>query len=153
MERAWRPTLDGAQKTIDLSNLNFWYWINWHWYLIQFSALALRVKVQGHKVQKKRGQSISFLICCILHALWSNFFQRCHSSGFEDIPLFHLDLLPYLDGDVSKSDFLGAIFLVIVAVLLCCRELRTGVTSYLINFSMILNCITKPHACSQIYLH
>ena len=82
-----------------------------------------------------------------------SFFHQCHSLALEDISLFLLDLLPYSDEDVCKGDFYGAIFLVIIAVLLCCRELRTGVTSYLINFSMILNCITKPHACSQIYLH
>ena len=81
-----------------------------------------------------------------------SFCYRCHSIGLEDISLFFLDLLSYSHEDVGKGDFYGAIFLVIIAVLLCCRELRTGVT-YLINFSMILNCITKPHACSQIYLH
>ena len=82
-----------------------------------------------------------------------SFFHQCGSLGFGDILLFLLDLLPYSHEDVCKGDFYGAIFLVIIAVLLCCRELRTGVTSYLINFLMILNCITKPHACSQIYLH
>ena len=81
------------------------------------------------------------------------FFQRYHPLGLGNISLFLLDLLPYSDEDVCKGDFYGAIFLVIIAVLLCCRELRTGVTSNLINFSMILNCITKPHACNQIYLH
>ena len=80
-----------------------------------------------------------------------SFFHRCHSLGLEDISLFLLDLLPYSDEDVCKGDFYGAIFLVIVAVLLCCRELRTGVTSYLNTFSMALNCMTKPHACNRIH--
>jgi len=79
-----------------------------------------------------------------------SFFHRCHSLGLEDISLFLLDLLPYSDEDVCKGDFYGTIFLVIVAVLLCCRELRTGVTSYLNIFSMALNCMTEPHPCSQI---
>ena len=79
-------------------------------------------------------------------------FHRCHSSGLVDISLFHLDLLPYSDEDVCKGDFYGAIFLVIVAVLLCCSELRTGVNSNQNNLFMAPNCVTQPVACSQIQL-
>ena len=79
-----------------------------------------------------------------------SFFRRCHSLALEDISLFFLDLLPYMDEDVCKGDFYGAIFLVIVAVLLCCGELRTGVTSHQINSFMALNCMTQPAACSRI---
>ena len=62
-----------------------------------------------------------------------SFFHRCHSIGLEDISLFFLDLLPYSHEDVGKGDFYGAIFHVIVAVLLCCRELRTCINFH-INF-------------------
>ena len=79
-----------------------------------------------------------------------SFFHRCHSLGLEDISLFFLDLLPYSDEDVCKGAFYGAIFLVIIAVLLCSSELRTGVTSYQKDFLMALNCMTQPAACTRI---
>ena len=81
-----------------------------------------------------------------------SFFHRCHSLGWEDISLFLLDLLPYSDEDVCKGDFYGANFLVIIAVSLCCSELRTSITSHQNNFSMALNCMTQPAACSRIHL-
>ena len=82
------------------------------------------------KVNLSTDRYISFQSIVIHMYYGQSFFHRCHSLGLEDISLFLLDLLPYSDEDVCKGDFYGAIFLVIVAVLLCCSELRTGVTSY-----------------------
>ena len=78
-----------------------------------------------------------------------SFFHWCHSLGLEDISLFFLDLLPYSDVDACKGYFYGAIFLVIVAVLLCCRDLRTCINFHINFFFAAPNCVALTAACSH----